>query len=402
MSSDRFWTVEKVALLMTLALGFGLLIFMHLNFVSTELQYIQLAESFALGRLDIGHVVQGVIPPMDSISFGGKYYWPLGPLPAVLATPFLGFVPRHYIPPLLQTLLTVGLFIAAFITARRIGFRGTAPYWLATALCFGSVAIGAVMDSGPWHLANTLTVLVLMLAVREHVGKDRPEVVGIFMGLAQLTRFTAGLPIIFFVIMELSRSSRSWSERLRRAARLLWPFAVAVALLGAYNYLRFGGFFETGHTMHFLGPSPIRDRLIEYGIFSIQNVPRNVYYYFLKLPELVGSHLVVDPRGVSVFLLSPVFMWAAYAFRGKDRKRVLAVVAATVVCLAVFLTYFTTGFRQFGPRYVLDFLPLWYLLLLSVFMKRGFGALPKATIAVSVMLNVYLYSAYISATFKFT
>src|SRR3954468_11439493 len=101
-------------------------------------------------------------------------------------------------------------------------------------------------------------------------------------------------------------------------------------------------------------------------------MPGNLYALLLAppLPILSGDGTIVlkspffaaNPWGMSMFVTSP---WLARlsGFRYNDRSSRL--ILATAVAIAVpILCYYAVGFRQFGYRYSLDFLPfLFYLLL---------------------------------------
>lgn len=389
MIAKRWETVMVVSLA---SAGLLLMVAWNFLFVALNEQYAWLAAAFLDGRLGIdaqtvlrhGFVDMAAAP-------GGLFYWPLGPLPALALMPvvaLLGVQPG--LQAALQACLGVLMFAVAFMLSRHVGFTRTDAAWHAVAFMFGSVAIGVVMVNTPWQLAGGMSAVLLLLAVLESIKKDRPLVVGTLVGLATASRFTAVLGIAFFIVRELA-AGRPRAPLARRLALLLAPIAIAGMALGAYNYARFGAWSDTGLAAHTLAAGAERDRRADGG-FRLQNVQRNFIHYFLKLPELHAGMPVVSPYGVSVFLLSPAFLFLVRADRRSSTFA--AAIAATAPALAVFMTYFTTGYVQFGPRYLLDILPFWYLVLLETFRRTGFGAAHKAVIGASVTANAVLFIVF--------
>ena len=373
--------------------SFGLLCALTFNVaaVSRHQHFAWLAESFWHGRLDIAAEHIAADSPIDISFRQGRYYWPLEPLPAVAMMPFVPFMGGDA-QPIVQIIAVVGLALLAWRLARLTGFGPDDAVWLAFLFCFGSMAIGVISMNAPWFVGDVFAALCLLAALVEQRSKNRPGVVGLFAGLAWLARLTAGLGTVFFLLCELlgpaprrAKMSRLW--------RLALPVAAGVVLAALYNYLRFGSPFDTGHSGHFLQSGlPEAARIAQHGLFSLAYVGRNFYYYFLKLPELAGGWPLVSSEGVSAWLLSPVFL---LAFRARDRRpEFMAAVAASLPVLAVFLTYFTTGFEQFGPRYLLDILPYWYLLLLLSFRRPALSFRVKTFIAASAGLNIFLFLAF--------
>ncbi len=384
---------EKILALVLVFIGVFFVVLFNGIMVSNHQHFAWLAESFVHGRLDIPAERIAKVGPMDIVRLDGKYYWPLEPLPAVAMIPLLAFVDLDTVQYSAQLLAAGFIAILAFRLARRRGFGETDSVWLAFAFCFASVMVGILFQNGPWFVGDAFAVLCVMAALSESAGPNRPWAVGIFAGLAWLARLTAGLATIFFFILEFLRPGTR-RAKLRRLVQLAVPAAIAVFLTLLYNHLRFGGWFDTGHAHHWLQPGH-REALVvaRYGLFNLVNVPRNFYYYFLALPDLLRGWLpVVNPYGVSVFILSPFFLLALGA--RKRSPEFIGAAVATAGCLIVFLTYFTTGFWQFGPRYLSDVLPYWYLLLLMSLPRARLAAWHKWFIGLSALANLVLFGIF--------
>lgn len=371
-----------------LAVGIFMVIGYNITFMSPYTHFAWLAESFMRGQLDIPREYLLDSAFLDISFFNGKYYWPLGLTPALLLVPIVPILGTVVSQAVLQIVLVFAALFFAYRLGVRRGLSVQTAQWLAVGFVFASVVSGVVLVNSPWHVANMTAMVFLLFALHEYSGKDRPYFTGAFVALAMLARTTAGFGSLFFGVVELL-SDRPFKERLRRIVLFGVPMVMALLLIGGYNFARFGNAFETGHAYHYLGPGDIKDRFEALGMFDMRNIPRNISYYFIKLPELKNGLPIVDPRGVSVILLSPLFLWLVFA-----RKRSKEFIGSAIVTLSlapVFLMYFTTGFWQFGPRYLLDILPFWFLVLLMVFSEREFRSLHKSVIVASAFLNIALY-----------
>ena len=381
---------KRVAASILIGLGLFWILVCNAANESIHQHFAWLAESFWRGRLDIipERLSAGII---DAALTAGRFYWPLGPLPAILMMPLVPFLGGDA-QPIAQIMFSAAIAWLAFVLARRTGFSRDDAVWLGFLFCFGSAAIGAISMNGPWYVGETVAMLCLLPALIEQRSRNRPAVIGLFAGLALMSRVTAGLGAIFFGLVELLRPG-SWRNKAVRIARLAAPVAAAALLLGLYNYLRFGDPRTTGYDVNLLAPwSPEAVDRAKFGLFSAAYFSRNLFYYFLALPESYRGLPLVSPYGVSFFLLSPAFLLSVRARR--RYPEFVAAAAASALVLAVLLFYFTTGFWQFGPRYLLDILPYWYLLLLLGIGPRPLSRRFKALIAASAGLNAFLFIVF--------
>ncbi len=118
-------------LLFAVVLGFNLT-------VSADQQFSYLAESFLQGKT---YLLAPSAFGFDTVFFQGKYYWPLGPFPAVLLLPFV-LVFRSFslffFQGYLQVFLVLGVFYLFSKIAKRIGYSPDDAAFLAFAFCFAS------------------------------------------------------------------------------------------------------------------------------------------------------------------------------------------------------------------------------------------------------------------------
>ena len=142
--------------------------------------------------------------------------------------------------------------------ARRYGPPGAA-WWLATLGAFGTLLFPMAIEGNFYYLAHLEAMAATFVALIEWRGQRRPSIIAGALGVAALARPTVLLAAIPFGLA-LVWGSRA---RLLAAAQYAAPLAAAVALMAAYDDLRFGSPTETGYATSVLRtpgltPSEIR------------------------------------------------------------------------------------------------------------------------------------------------
>lgn len=130
----------------------------------------------------------------------------------------------------------------------------------------------------------------------------------------------------------------------------------------------------------------------------------NFYYYFVntfkihfessrdlmlsKIFSTVPNIKVVEP-GTSFFIVSPFFL---NVFRANFKKRIVGISLVPIfTILIVLLAYYSPGWVQVGPRYMIDVLPFIFILLLHSFKSRRLSLKAKFLILFSSIFNFYLF-----------
>ena len=332
-------------------------------------QYVRLADSFWHGRLDI----IDPDPWLELARWHGKAFSHQGVLPGILLMPFvkvfgLDFNQRHF-----AALLGGVLSMAAWSLATRIGLEGWRRIagWafpvLGTTIWFEAKA------GSTWGVAAISSALFLFLALNEYFGPRRLVLVGLFVGLACLSRPPAILALGGFALAV--RHPRRW------IALGLGALGPILLMLG-YNYGRYGTLSDKGQEIHYLADSYRLAR--PPGQFSIAHLPNNLFSWFFSGPQFQDAFPYVRPtaNGTSLPLTSPAFVTAF----GANRERWLWVAAALAVLPAGL--HYANGFAQFGMRYLLDAVPfLSALIFLALKDDRAHGYL--ALLAASIAINAY-------------
>lgn len=372
-------------------------------------EYVLLAKSFLQGKT----YLPGNYFKIDTAYYNGHFFWPLGPFPAILIIPFirifdllnLGFRLGY-----IHFFLSLGIFYLCFKIASYYKYSVNDSFSLAYAFCFASVYQAIALFPISQYLTHSLTVFLLLLTLYGHILKKiNPWSLGTIFALILATRLVAFFTIIFF-ILSYSIQRVNFGRIVSSTFKLSLPIFISLVFLGLYNLARFGNPFETGYGIAnaWNMTSEQRADLMKYGLFSIKYVPTNFYYYFvktvdpilmelnsnLKYPLLLAAPFIkVGYPGVGFFITSPIFL---YAFKTKLRGKNLKLILMTIgVVTFIYLTHYSPGWGQVGPRYLLDILPFAYLLLLNSFNRNGLTTFQKSLVYLSSLFNFYLFLTYV-------
>lgn len=372
--------------------------------------YALLARSFLQGRLDIPN--GGAL--WDITIANGLAYFPLGPFPALLLIPFVGLTDSFgfiFKQGYLQWIITIVIFYSCYYLARRQDFSHTNALWLALAFCWAT----------PYHIISLLTLYgffshavavgLLFLALLEWYKKRRWWIIGLLLAATFATRTTAGLGVVFFIVDIVSTSTIGYKKQCKQLMQLLLPVVITGLLLLAYNQARFGNFFDNGYqeTNGHIRDAGDRFERSTYGLFQLRNIPTEIYYYFIKMPDpvlvtcpssqfcytLKPPYITVNRQtGVSFFVAAPIFLLLfgkTFRERLKRRERLAILSLLPVIVIMPFLlAYYWPGWLQTGPRYTLDFLPFTYISLLLAFPNQTISNWIKALILGSITFNFFL------------
>jgi hypothetical protein len=351
------------------------------GFEQTEYAYFNyLADAFLHGQL---HLRQ--LPPvtLDLITYQDRYYlyWP--PFPAVVVLPLVvlfgvGLTDITYTA--VFGALTVGL------TAKLLNVldeTGVAPLSVARrallvlTVAFGSVVLILSPVGKLWFTAQLIgwgCVLIAAIAALHWPDRRGYFLCGLALGCALATRNALLFNGIWLAYYLLRRDWETpWRERLVRVTLALGPVIVAIALLGWYDWARFGNPLETGLRWH--NPSEFfRADFDRYGVFNLHYLKTNLYYQFWAYPVFAprAEEPLLDPQwlGGGLFWMTPTFLAALWAVARRWRDPLIwtLVLSAIVVYIPIGLLM-GTGWVTYGPRYLLDLL-LPILVLTAIGLRR--------------------------------
>lgn len=366
------------------------------NVRSPRLSYFDhLADAFLHGRSHLSRP-----PAVHDLTFrNGRWYVPFPPLPALILLPWVAWRGVDRVSTPLVSCATgasavtfVYLLLSSLSAGGWTSLSVQDNLWLtlffgcSTALWWVSVA-GAV-----WYFAQAATVAFVALSAWLAVATGSPWGAGLALGLAMLGRPHVALSWPLLVGAAADRLARepggldlpalaAW------AARSAVPLLAAVAALLLYNRIRFGHLLDFGYKDELVAAGLKKD-LQAGGQFSLRFVGRNLWYMLLAPPrrDPERRRLVPDPMGMGLLLTAPALVWLCRGTPGSGLATG-AWLAAALVALPV-VTYYATGWWQFGARFTLDFLvPLTVLLALAA--RRGVVPWLAGLIAFGVLVNAW-------------
>jgi len=379
--------------------------------------YLYLAEHLVQGQLSVNDIPSDY---SDVITWQGNKYLPFGPLPSVVAIPFLPFLQLAGTRDLVWVgiaLTIANIFLLARVL-KQMGLDEDRRKWALLLFFGGTTYYASLVVSATWYLAHLVVTLCFLLAISEALGKKRMWLVGLFVGLAAMTRLTALCALPFFVwlmwwdsrrnrapegLQEKKQASEIEGERPGQPERagvfakyglLLAGLAVPLIVLGLYNYARFGNPLESGYAYASLTYDAL-EQAREHGVFGLVHIPKNLFMLLLQsplpypsidAPVLEFPYIEPSPWGMGLIFVSPALF---YAFRANIKDRfVQACWLAVVFIMIPVITYYGVGWVQFGYRYGLDFIPF-LLLLAAIGFGQPMSKLARGLILAGVVVNIW-------------
>lgn len=347
-------------------------------------QMIFLAQQIMHGHLD-SPVFQGW---QDSVEIAGRFYVAVGPLQVLPYLPFalIGRL-QDWSGWIVSFAFGSAAAVLALPLARAYGARGAVAYWVAGFAAFGSLLFYVSVPGNFYYLAHAESFFALTVFLIEWAGRRRGAVLGGALAFSFLARPTTLLAAIPFGLVLMWKHRGAVPSAFRTAVAFGIPIAIAVAIYGWFNWARFGSPFESGYAISYL-QDPSLELRRQVGLFSLRQIPENIRLAFLTFFQPLGHfpYFTADPHGLSMVLVSPGLLTAAWAgFR--DRGAQLLWIAAGIVAIPVFL-YYGGGYFQYGFRYSLDFTPF-LIALVAIGSTRWKGLPERLLIVLSVASVTY-------------
>jgi hypothetical protein len=347
-----------------------------------------------------GHIHLDNPPSTYDLTFyQGHWYVPFLPLPAWLLLPWVALRgPAHVNTVAFGAAMGAVNVVLAFLLLQALTRRGwtklklTDNLWLVALWGIGSVHWYMSTLGSVWFVSQICTVSFVLLAVLLAVTPCSPWLSGTALALAVWGRPTIALsfPLLLAVGIEFlaaQPSGRNWRAGLRWGIAALVPLVISGFAVLAYNKIRFNNPLDFGYLTENVARELAGD-LESVGQFSLHYVPHNLWVMLLAGP-------VFDPRtnsiwptvdGMSLLLTTPTLVYVA----GASRRSPLIVGSWMSVgfLLIPLLTYYNTGWWQFGYRFSLDFMtPL--LVLLAIGAGTRTSRLMRALIVLGVLVNAW-------------
>lgn len=313
------------------------------------------AQSWLSGRLDVDYY-----PWLEQAIYKGKYFISFPPLPSVILLPFVALFGLNTPDHLLSFLAALLGTLCAFDMAKKAGKSDAQALFWSAFLSIGSNLCFVSMLGWVWYIAQSFAFFFTMAAFRfAFLPENRNMGLSLFflacaVGCRPLN--VLFIPVLFALLWQ-KLPEKSLTGVIRRWHLFLAPSLVALFLC-ALNYIRFGSIAEFGHNYlpEFL-ESPN-------GQFHLSYIPYNL---FRAVRLYSGNFELPKFDGWAFYLVMPIYLSGLFS-PIIAKKKPDCFFLWTVLCLFLHLlatcAHKTMGGWHFGCRYLIDALPLIYLLCL--------------------------------------
>lgn len=379
---------EKLFLKLFVFFAFGGILISNLIYPWDHQHYGYLAQSFTRGSLELP-----AVSSFDSAQYAGRFYWPLGVMPALLILPFtLIFGFWRYWQPILVIIFAASAFYLVFKIAEKFRFSKIDSIWLAIFFTFATPFLGVILAPTSWHVAHVVAVTFILAAFFEYLNQKRFLLIGLFIGFAFLSRPPTLFTSIFFVLAIYFLEKKL---KLKYLIQFISPLVLTGILFLVYNYLRFNNPFEAGYKYQ---PVDVDGVILSVAgrYFDLGNIAGNFFRMFLQglIPSaLFGKDFFLNPLdsnrgGASIFLTTPLFL---LVFKSSWKNKLVPLLwSCSLVILIVVLLSFGTGGLQIGSRIFLDLIVPFFLLFV-IALKSRVPFWTKPIIILQVLYIVLLF-----------
>ncbi len=354
-----------------------------------------LADAFLDGRLYL------IDPPStdDLTFFEGQWYVAFPPLPALLLLPWAAIAGVEQVNTVLFGALMGAInVVLAFLLVQTLARRGWTRLglidnlWLTVLFGVGTVHWYVSTLGSVWFVSQICTVTFMLLAGWIAAASGSALFSGAALALAMLARPHVALcyPLLLAMGIEHQRERTGKTDAalwIRWGSLSLAPLALSAAFLLWYNQARFNNPFDFGYLQQNI-KDDLRADLQTYGQFDLHYVPHNLWAMLLAGPVWDAAERRIMPtiEGISILLTTPALL---YLFNVVQRSIVVfGAWIAWGLLLIPLLTYYNTGWWQFGYRFSLDFMtPALVLLAFGAGARVGWRM--RILILIGVLVNAW-------------
>lgn len=305
-------------------------------------------------------------------------------MPAILLTPFVFLFGGNFSQTLFANFIGAAIVVASFLVGKRVG--GTKMGLLISATVgLGSIVWFMSSVGSAWYLGQLISLLFLLLALVESLGKKRPLVVGLLVGASYLSRVHTLILAPFFIVLLFDKFYKHKKIHIRPMVNFLTGVSVFLVVNAAYNYFRFGKIWDVGYT---LIPGIWQEPWCTEGMLSANYIKAHLEILLFRLPNFSNSAPFVTPSwyGLAIWLTTPVFLTLIFLKRSTQ-----SVISFLILCLFLLFSALKcgTGWTQFGYRYALEgYVVLIYLLSTNI-KRTGIRKVHILLLFIGIMINLW-------------
>ena len=355
--------------------------------------FVYLANAFVHGSFSVNNLP---LDYADKVVVGDDTYLPLAPMPGILLMPVAGILGDQFDEIGLAYFFTLVNLLLLFVLLKDLEITSRLRQLLVMLFLCGTIYLSALAIGRSWFLAHIIATSFLLLAIHEVLTQKRPVLIGLWLGLAFLTRSPTifSLPFFAWMLKPVETTWRRPTWLISPGLKIVLSLAVPLLFFLYYNYARFGSPFETGYGHAIVRGSTLADAL-KLGLFNPVHIPKNLYELLLAMPAAYPSnsapvftfpYFYPSPWGMGIFFTTPAFVYI-FAANRLDRLVRAAWLAVGLILLPL-ITYYGVGWIQFGYRYALDLYPFLFVLT-ALGMARRFDNRARALVVISIVINIW-------------
>jgi hypothetical protein len=352
--------------------------------------FIPLANAMLHGSVSLD---AGYYTWIELALYRGGWFVPYPPTPAIVLLPFVALFGQTFDTNLTAAIAgAIGVWLMWGLL-RQLGLRVRTALALTLAWAIGSEVFWASAVGGTHLFAEILGATLLLAVLRLALARRAPVLAGLLLGAAVGCRLPLvfALPLVVALYVGLpTRIRRPSAAQVYSAVEIGLGMAVPAVFIAVYNVARFRSPFEFGYGLITSrnGHSVLEEADYAQGIVSISYVPRGLFAMLAKPWDIVPDFPWLHPTwaGQAVTFTTPLLAWLARA-RFRDPLVLYALVSAALILL-VDLVHGGTGYAQFGYRFIVDALPVLWLVLGTVF-RSGIGRWAGVAAVLSVAAFAY-------------
>ena len=360
--------------------------------------YLPLADAWLHGRANLDGMHYTWI---ELALYRGQWFVPFPPTATVAVLPFVAIFGQAFDTNLTSAVVgAIGVWLMWGLM-RQVGLNLRTALFLTVTWAVGSEAFWVSAVGGTHLFAETIAATLLIAVLRLSLAGRAPVLAGLLLAAAVGAR----LPVVFALPLVVGLYT-GLPTRLGRPSeqQVIATVDVGLGMLGpavgiaAYNLVRFGSPLEFGYGLitSRSGESVLDEPWYSHGLLSPLYLPRGLFAMLGRQWDFVDEFPWLHPTwaGQAVTFTMPLVLWVIWA-RLRDPLVAYALGSAALILL-VDLVHGETGYAQFGYRFVVDALPIIWLVLATV-LKRGVGR----GAAIAGVLGILAFSYGLAAIYGF-
>ena len=128
-------------------------------------QYVYLSNSFIHGKLYFMEPIYPALSTHDMSYFNGRYYWPHGPMPAIVLMPFTFIFSTNFKLSYLSFIMVVLLFFVIYKLNFKLGIKDkNSSLWLSFFFVFSNIFLAQIFLVNTYSFSKIFVIFFLFFA----------------------------------------------------------------------------------------------------------------------------------------------------------------------------------------------------------------------------------------------